>query len=135
MDDKDRKEEARIKDRRFSDKKDDKVKEGSRTVKEKGEKRRENKGEKAEKKTVPITFISFIMSLATSALIYLGETLDPSGQEEKTDLAAAQQIIDIIDILKKKTEGNRTEEESKLIEELLYKLRMIYLKKSNIIKL
>ena len=107
----------------------DPLKEGGKSKKETQEKREEE----GRKKDPLITFSSFIMSLAASALVNLGGA--PGKEKERVDLTAARQIIDIIDMLKKKTEGNRTEEETRLIEEVLYELRMAYLAKSKFIKL
>lgn len=78
----------------------------------------------------PVNFSMFVLSLNTSALIHLGQIPDPQTQEKKKDLALARQTIDILDMLKEKTRGNLTKEEEKLLDTVLYELRMIYLKVS-----
>lgn len=72
-----------------------------------------------------VSFSSFIVSLATSAMTNLGE--GPNGQ---LDLDLAKQTIDLLSLLKEKTAGNLDDEEDKLIEAVLYETRMRYLEKS-----
>lgn len=73
-----------------------------------------------------INFSAFIISLSTQALMHLGEIPNPlDGQVEK-DVAAAQQMIDILNILREKTRGNLDQGEQKLLEDILYSLRMRY---------
>lgn len=75
-----------------------------------------------------IDFLSFVMSLATSALLHLGET--EGGAAAPVDLPLAKQTIDIIGMLREKTRGNLTSEEERVVEGVLYDLRMRYLKQS-----
>ena len=73
-----------------------------------------------------IDFPTFVLSLATSAQVHLGSIPNPvSGKTEK-DLVLAKQTIDIIGILQEKTKGNLSDEEARLMEHLLYDLRMRY---------
>lgn len=74
----------------------------------------------------PLTFSSFVIGLATQALMFLGAAPDPRGGEAKKSPAEAAAIISIIEMLQAKTSGNLTEDESKLVEEVLYELRMRY---------
>jgi hypothetical protein len=76
----------------------------------------------------PLTFSAFILSLSTSALIYLGQAPDPVSGKTIIDREGARQTIDLIAILKQKTEGNLTPEEASLIESALYDLRMLFIK-------
>ena len=46
-----------------------------------------------------------------------------------------RQMIEILDIMKEKTEGNLSGEESKLLENLLYELRMKFMSKSKAVEL
>ena len=77
-----------------------------------------------------VDFPSFIMSLCTSVFIHLGEIPDPTTNETKQNLPLAKQTIDLISMLKEKTEGNRTSDEDKLLDEMLYTMRMKYLSTS-----
>lgn len=72
-----------------------------------------------------ITFTGFILSLATTAAVHFGDIADPNtGERADTNLVAAQQMIDIIAMLQDRTKGNLTEPEERLIDDLLYELRM-----------
>jgi hypothetical protein len=78
-----------------------------------------------------VTFVGFVLSLAHTAAFHFGDVPDPvSGQAGTVNLAAAQQIIDILALLEQKTRGNLTAEERQLLEQLLYELRMHYVEAS-----
>jgi hypothetical protein len=77
---------------------------------------------------MPLTFTSFVMSLSTSALIYLGQVPDPVSGKTITDLVGARQTIDLISLLKEKTAGNLTPDEVAFIDGALYDLRMLFVK-------
>src|SRR5260370_27207597 len=53
-----------------------------------------------------ITFGTFVVGLSTQALVHLGEIPDPLSGQPSADFPAAQQLIDIIAILKAHTRGN-----------------------------
>jgi hypothetical protein len=76
--------------------------------------------------TPPITFSSFVIGLATQALMYLGAAPSPAGMQIEKDPAEAATIIGVIEMLAGKTKGNLSEDEAKLVEEVLYELRMRY---------
>jgi hypothetical protein len=61
------------------------------------------------------------------ALAALGELPYPGSNEPQKDLEQARTLIDILGILQEKTRGNLTVEEERLLEGLLYDLRMRYL--------
>lgn len=65
----------------------------------------------------------FIM-LASSALVNLGEAADPATGERVLDLEQAKEAIDLLALLRVKTDGNRTDQESHLLEEMLYDLQL-----------
>jgi hypothetical protein len=67
--------------------------------------------------------------LAHSALVHLGEGRDPSVPSQPRDLDEARYAIDLLALLKEKTTGNCTPEESQLVEGLLYDLRLRYVDK------
>ena len=74
-----------------------------------------------------VTFIGFVLSLAHTAAFHFGDIPDPAtGQPGTTNLAAAQQIIEILALLELKTRGNLTAEERQLLEQVVYELRMRY---------
>ncbi|MFP6656209.1 MAG: DUF1844 domain-containing protein [Myxococcota bacterium] len=72
-----------------------------------------------------VDFSTFVLSLGTTALYQLGVMPDPdTGEEAEPDPLIAQQTIDTLEMLREKTRGNLEEEERKLIDSLLYELRM-----------
>lgn len=72
-----------------------------------------------------VSFAHFILSLGTTAAIHFGDLPDPStGEVGETNLQAASQMIELIAMLQEKTRGNLEPAESKLLEDLLYDLRM-----------
>lgn len=81
--------------------------------------------------TGDITFSSFIMSLATQALMQLGEMKPPPGVDIPLDPIAAKQTIDIIALLDEKTKGNLNASEAEFLEDILHNLRIGFVKKTN----
>lgn len=75
-----------------------------------------------------VNFSSLTLSLSSSALLHMGEIADPYTGEKKKDLSLAKHSIDIIAMLKEKTEGNLSEEEQKLLDGVLTDLRWHYIK-------
>lgn len=74
-----------------------------------------------------VDFSTFALSLAHSALVHLGVAPDPAtGLAQTPSLPLARQTIDLIALLAEKTKGNLTGEEERLIEQLLYDLRVRY---------
>ena len=69
-------------------------------------------------------FTEFLMSIASSAFIYLGLVEHPATGRRQVDLGAAKESIDMLDMLREKTRGNLTAGEDKLFEELLADLKM-----------
>ena len=68
------------------------------------------------------------MMIARSALINLGEAADPVTRERRVDLEQAREAIDVLLLLRDKTSGNRTEQESQLLEEIVYDLQMRFVR-------
>jgi hypothetical protein len=77
-----------------------------------------------------INFASFVLSLSSSALYHFGEIPDPATNKKQRNLIMAKQTIDILGILKEKTAGNLSPEEDALLSNLLYDLRMRYVRES-----
>lgn len=76
--------------------------------------------------TPPVTFSSLVFSMGTTALMLMGEQLDPGQQRLPVNLAQAKEIIDILSVLEAKTKGNLTSEEQAVLGDMLYALRMKY---------
>ena len=75
-----------------------------------------------------INFPTFIFSLNTSVLVHLGVIEDPSTGNKTKNLSLAKQTIDILGMLEEKTRGNLTDDEGAMLKNILYDLRIIYVK-------
>ncbi|PIE05382.1 MAG: hypothetical protein CSA75_05035 [Sorangium cellulosum] len=75
-------------------------------------------------------FSTFVLSLSHSALVHIGDAPSPDGQSQKPNLVLARQTIDLLEILSEKTKGNLTGEEERLLEHVLYELRMRFVEVS-----
>lgn len=76
----------------------------------------------------PVTFSDFVVSLSTSAIFHFGDIADPVTGKAEKNLVAAKQTIDILGIIEQKTRGNLDENEKKLMDAILFELRMRYVK-------
>ena len=88
----------------------------------------ERREDRASTPLPEVDFASFIVSLATTVQVSLGNVPNPETQATSSNFPAAKQFIDIIAMLKEKTRGNLTEHEQELIENVLFTLRMHYVK-------
>jgi hypothetical protein len=77
-----------------------------------------------EPSALPFDLRVLIMMFADSALLGLGEAADPATGQRHVDLAQAEEAIDVLILLREKTEGNRTPEESAALDDVLYDLEM-----------
>jgi hypothetical protein len=82
-----------------------------------------------------IDLTTFILSIASAA--YMGLGMSPRGADEKIEmnLELAKQNIDLLELMQSKTKGNRTSEEDRLIDQLLFELRLRYVEKKNSAKI
>ena len=71
---------------------------------------------------------ALFMMFASSALASLGAS--PEAGERTVDLDQARAAIDILIMLREKTAGNRTEHESRFLEEVLYDLQIRFVSAS-----
>ena len=74
-------------------------------------------------------FVEFLNSLAHSLLVHLGETPDPGSGLVRENLEAAQQTLEILGVLRKKTDGNLTPQEARMFDSLIYELMMRFRQK------
>jgi hypothetical protein len=79
----------------------------------------------------PVDFSTHILSLASTALIALGKMPAPDGQQNLLDLETARHLIDVLGMLETKTKGNLDEPETKLLQSLIYDLRVAYVDAQN----
>ena len=99
----------------------------------------EVKASESEKATAPeedktdfqlpkINFATFVFSLNSSVLLQLGLIEDPASGKKTKNLPLAKQTIDILSMLEEKTQGNLTKDEENMLKNILYDLRMLYVK-------
>jgi hypothetical protein len=81
---------------------------------------------KEEPKELPASLSALFLNLSASALAAMGHELMPGLPKQEKNLAVAKHSIDTLDLLRAKTEGHRTAEETLLLEDLLYRLRMAF---------
>jgi len=78
-----------------------------------------------------VNFLNFVLSLSTTVMFHFGDFPDPVTREIKKNIPAAKQTIDIMSMLKDKTKGNLDDQEKSLLEEILYELKMRYIKETS----
>lgn len=71
-------------------------------------------------------FSTLVSYLSTTALFQLGLLAGPGGERIPADLPNARRTIDLLEVLEQKTRGNLNPEESRLLEDVLYELRMSF---------
>jgi hypothetical protein len=80
----------------------------------------------------PADFATLVLSLGSSAVMYLGQQDDQDdqgqegGQPTPPNLPMAKHAIDLLTVLEEKTKGNLTSEEQQILESLLFDLRLRY---------
>ena len=114
--------------------------EGDQGIEDKKESSGKEVKDQAQKDTTPeeeqeqeihlpeINFATFIISLNASALVHLGVIDDPASGKKVKNLAMGKQTIDILSMMEEKTKGNLTTEEENMLKNILYDLRIIYVK-------
>ncbi len=75
-----------------------------------------------------VSFPTFILSLNASALMHLGAIEDPETNRPSKNLPMAKQTIDILSMLEEKTRGNLTNEEENMLKNILYDLRIAFVR-------
>ena len=73
-----------------------------------------------------VLFFQLIMSFQAAAYHQMGKIKNPLTDKIERDMQQAQLSIDIIDMIKIKTEGNRTPEETSFIDEISRELKLNY---------
>ena len=101
------------------------------------EKKQPEETHKEEAKEIlpPLEFSSLILPFYTQALIKLGLARDPISDTMTENLELVKRLIDLLDLLKKRTEGNLEPEEGRLLVSCIHQLRMAYMEKADIIKI
>jgi len=71
-------------------------------------------------------FETLVSYLSTTAMFQLGLIPGPSGERIPVDMPNAKRTVDLLEVLQEKTQGNLTARESRLLDDVLYELRMSY---------
>lgn len=79
--------------------------------------------------TESLSFSTFVLGLASSALIHLGEAPNPETGTASVNLVLARQSLDLLELLRQKTRGNLTIEEEQLFTTLLTDLRLRFVQR------
>ena len=74
----------------------------------------------------PSGFETLVSYLSTTTMFQLGLLAGPGGERIPPDMPNAQRTIDLLDVLQEKTQGNLSPKESRLLDEVLYELRMTF---------
>ncbi|MFT5431046.1 MAG: hypothetical protein ACI9OJ_001725 [Myxococcota bacterium] len=74
-------------------------------------------------------FETFVLSLASSAMLHLGAVPDPDTGEKSCNLPMAKHTIALLEMLAEKTRGNLSQTEGDLLARLLYDLRKRFIER------
>jgi hypothetical protein len=91
-------------------------------------KKSQEKSKREESHFPKINFQTFILSLNSSVLVQLGIIEDPMTGSKEKNLPLAKQTIDILGMLDEKTKGNLNKDEEMMLKNILYDLRMMYVR-------
>ena len=102
------------------------------TWKQHVEKERATSQEPENLQELPATFDMLVATFGMEALAALGEIPHPVTRKQEVQLAQAKHLIDLLTMLKEKTKGNLTQQESQSLEELCYTLKLKYVEKAGV---
>lgn len=74
----------------------------------------------------PTGFDTLVSYLSTTAMFQMGLLPGPGGERIPVDLVNARRTIDLLEVLHEKTRGNLTPDEAKLLDDVLYEIRMSF---------
>ncbi len=77
-----------------------------------------------------INFYQLTFSLHAAAMQHMGKTISPMTGKIERNLDMAKSSIDMLDMLQKKTAGNLTDDEKKMLDHFLFDLRMNYVEEA-----
>ena len=80
----------------------------------------------AEEPKLNMLFMSLVLSLSQAAMQHMGKVVNPLTGKIDRNLEQAKVTVDMLEMLKEKTEGNVVKEEEKLISETLATLQLNY---------
>lgn len=79
---------------------------------------------------IDVMYYQLVLSIQASVMHHLGKVMSPITGKIERDLEAARYSIDMLEMLERKTSGNLSAEEKKLLDHVLYELRINYLEES-----
>ncbi len=79
--------------------------------------------------------LKFIEEQYVGGLLALGAMPEPQSGQMVEDLDLARLRVEVLGLLQESTEGGRSDDTSKALEDVLYQLRMAYLQKRKVAKL
>jgi len=82
----------------------------------------------------PIRFEHLVQQLYLSALMQMGAAT-PEGQRPRVDIIGARQSIDLLGVLEEKSRGNLSAVETRMLDTVLFELRMTFLELTKMISL
>jgi len=123
-----------IKDKRSSNQSEEEAKTADASQPKETAPPEEKQAPPEEKESPPkdfeLNFSTFVLSLTSSAFYHLGDIPDPLTGKKEENLPAVKQTIDMLIMLKEKTQNNLDADEAKLLEQLIYELQMKYMAKA-----
>lgn len=75
-----------------------------------------------------VTFSTFVLSMASSTLVHLGEVPNPETNTKQPNKILAKHSIDMLNMLQEKTVGNLDAQEKQMLDNMLFELKMKYVK-------
>lgn len=76
-----------------------------------------------------IDLTTFFLSISSAAFMGLGISSPEGGNSPQPDLELARHNIDLLELMQEKTQGNRTPEEDRLLDHLLFETRLKYVER------
>ncbi len=77
-----------------------------------------------------VSFATFVLSLNSEALLHLGMIANPTTGKQEKNLPLAKYTIDTLGMLEEKTRGNLSDDEAAMLKNILFDLRMIYVRET-----
>ncbi len=71
---------------------------------------------------------TLVSMLATQAMVAMGVLNIPGQEKIEVNMSLAQHMISLIEMLDKKTKGNKSDEEEKMFDQILYELHMTFVR-------
>jgi hypothetical protein len=84
-----------------------------------------------ENEKLDLPFYQLVLSLQAATMQQLGKVISPITGKAEKDLTMAKGTIDLLEMFQRKTTGNLDDDEKKLLEHVLYELRLNYVDELN----